>query len=404
MTRDPTARPAVARGLASSVYLPTFLFEIGIGAVYPILALAAVHLGASAVVASAAVGAYALGRILGSAFGGVVAARWGSPRGTLAGMAWTAGAAIVCATSGALPALVAGALLIGVGHALVHVSRQSQIVEAVTFDHRARALTTLAGIWRIANFIGPLVGAIVIQRHGLRGAFIFAALAMALGGVAVAATGSWKHHAHAPATTRLGPLAVARRNRRILSTLGLAVGLTGAVRAARLAALPLWAAHLGLSDGTVSVIFAVSAAVDMMLFLPAGHVMDRRDRRWTALPSTLLLGLGILALPLTSSVGGLTLVAIVIGVGNGWGSGLLMTLGSDVSPAEGRHVFLGLWMMLQDVGGLVGPAIISVGALAALPVGIVAVGAIGIGATGLLARWIPPWRLGEGARVASALD
>ena len=397
MTRDDAPRPAVARRLASSVYLPTFFFEIGIGAVYPILALSAVHLGASAAVASAAVGAYALGRMVGSAFGGLFAARWGSPSGTLVGMAWTTAAALVCAASGALPAFICGALLIGVGHALVHVSRQSQVVERVTFDYRARALTTLAGIWRIANFIGPLVGAIVIRHYGLRFAFVFAALAMACGGAALAATGAWRDSAHAPATRRMGPVRVAKANRRILSTLGLAVGLTGAVRAARLAALPLWASHLGLADGTTSVIFAVSAAVDMMLFLPAGYVMDRRDRRWTALPSTLLLSAGILALPLTSGVGGLTLAAIVIGVGNGWGSGLLMTLGSDVSPAEGRHVFLGLWMMLQDAGGLAGPAIIAVGALASLPVGIVAVGAIAFVATGMLSRWIPAHRASDGA-------
>ena len=399
MTRDESARPAVARSLVSSVYFPTFLFEIGIGAVYPILALTAIHLGASAAVASAAVGSYALGRMIGSAFGGLVAARWGSPSGALAGMVWTSGAALVCAASGALPAFIGGALLIGVGHALVHVSRQSQVVERVTFDYRARALTTLAGIWRIANFIGPLAGAVVIHHYGLRWAFVFAALAMACGGVALAATGARSDGIHAPAARQIGPLGVARANRRILSTLGLAVGLTGAVRAARLAALPLWAAHLGLADGTTSVVFAVSAAVDMVLFFPAGYVMDRRDRRWTALPSTLLLAAGILALPLTSGVAGLTLAAIVIGVGNGWGSGLLMTLGSDVSPAEGRHVFLGLWMMLQDAGGLVGPAIISAGALAALPVGIVAVGAMGIAATGLLARWIPPRRGGDAERL-----
>ena len=402
MTRDDAPRPAAARSLVAAVYLPTFFFEIGIGAVYPILALSAVRLGASAALASAAVGAYALGRMAGSAFGGVVAARWGSPKGALAGMAWTAAAALVCAASGALPALIVGALLVGTGHALVHVARQSHVVEKVSFGYRARALTTLAGVWRIANFAGPLVGAIVIHRHGLRWAFVLAALAMAVGGVALAATGSWRDGAHAPATRRPGPVRVARENGRILATLGLAVGLTGAVRAARLAALPLWAAHLGLADGTVSLVFAASAAVDMVLFLPAGYVMDRLDRRWTALPSTLLLALGILALPLTSGVAGLTLVAIVIGVGNGWGSGLLMTLGSDVSPTEGRHVFLGLWMMLQDAGGLVGPAIISLGALASLPVGIVAVGVIGVGATGLLARWIPPWRLSEGARAPEA--
>ena len=395
--QDGAPRPAVARNLASSVYLPTFFFEIGIGAIYPILALSPIRMGASAALASGAVGAYALGRIVGSSFGGGLAARWGSPLAALVAMVWTALAALVCAASTSLAPFILGAALIGVGHALVHVSRISQVVEIVPHQYRARGLTTLAGIWRIANFVGPLVGALVILNVGLRAAYVFAAAAMLVGGIALLGSPGRRSPAHAPQLQQVSPGRVIRENRRVLGTLGLAVALTGAVRAARIAALPLWAEHLGLSDGTASAIFAVSAAVDMVLFLPAGLVMDQRGRRWTAVPSTLLLGLGLLALPFTTGVATITVAAVVLGVGNGWGSGLLMTLGSDVSPTEGRQVFMGLWMVLQDAGGLAGPAIVSLGALASLPVGILAVGAIGVAATGLLARWIPPWRLSEGA-------
>ncbi len=403
MTRDDTPRPAVARSLASSVYLPTFFFEIGIGALYPILALSPVRMGASAALASATVGAYALGRIVGSSFGGGFAARWGSPRAALAGMGWTAMAALVCAASTALAPFIVGAVLIGMGHALVHVSRQSQVYEIVPSHFRARGLTTLAGIWRISNFIGPLVGALVIHHLGLRAVYVFAAAAMVVGGGALLWARAWRSAAHAPQARSIAPIRVMRENRRIFGTLGVAVALTNTVRAARLAALPLWAAHLGLPDGTASAIFAVSAAVDMVLFLPAGLVMDQRGRRWTAIPSTLLVGTGLLLLPLTNGVGTIAIAAMVLGLGNGWGSGLLMTLGADVAPLEGRQIFMGLWTVLQDGGGLAGPAIVSLGALASLPVGIVAVGAIGVVTTGLLARWIPPWRLSEGAR-APALD
>ena len=399
--QDGAPRPAVARNLASSVYLPTFFFEIGIGAIYPILALSPIRMGASAALASVAVGAYALGRIAGSSFGGGLVARWGSPRAALVGMVWTAFAALVCAASASLAPFILGAALIGVGHALVHVSRQLQVAEIVPGNMRGRALTTLAGIWRIANFVGPLVGALVIHSVGLRPAYVLAAAAMLVGGFALLAAPGRRSPAHAPQLRQVSPGRVIRENRRVLGTLGLAVALTGAVRGARIVALPLWAAHLGLSDGTASAIFAVSAAVDMVLFLPAGVVMDKWGRRWIALPSTLLLGLGMVALPLTAGVATITVVAVILGVGNGWGSGLLMTLGVDVAPAEGRQVFLGLWMVLQDVGGLVGPAIVSLGALASLPVGIVSVGAIGVAATGLLGRWLPSRRLSEGAGVVA---
>ncbi len=387
----------MARAIAFSVFAPTFFFEIGLGAIYPILALSVVRMGASAAIASAAVGAYALGRILGSSFGGVLAVRWGSPRGALAGIGVTVVAALGCAASTHVVAFFVAAVLVGFGHAFLHVSRQSQVVEIVPYQFRARGLTTLAGIWRIANFIGPLGGAVVIHNVGLRWAYVGAAIAMVIGGLVLVASGAWRERGHAPAGRKLTPLRVARENARVMSTLGVAVALTGAVRQARLVAIPLWAAHIGLADSTASAIFAVSAAVDMMLFLPAGLVMDQRGRSWTAIPSTLLLGIGLLALPLTSGLVSVTIVAIVLGLGNGWGSGLLMTLGSDVAPAEGRQIFMGLWMVFQDVGGLTGPAIVSLGALASLPVGLVAMGAVGIAATGLLRRWIPPWRLKEGA-------
>jgi MFS family permease len=313
-------------------------------------------------------------------------------------MAWTALATLFCAASTSVMPFIFGATLIGTGHALVHVSRQSQVVEIVPDQYRARGLTTLAGIWRIANFVGPVVGALVIHSFGLRAAYVFAAAAMLVGGIALLMARERRSPAHAPQPPRVSPARVIRENRRVLGTLGLAVALTGAVRGARIVALPLWAAHLGLPDGTASAVFAVSAAVDMVLFLPAGLVMDKWGRRWIALPSTLLLGLGLVALPFTAGVATLTVAAVILGLGNGWGSGLLMTLGFDVAPAEGRQVFVGLWMVLQDAGGLVGPAIVSLGALASLPVGILAVGAIGVAATGLLARWIPPWRLSEGAQ------
>ena len=396
MAGDDAPRRAVARALAFSVYSPTFFFELGIGAIYPILALSADRMGASAALASAAVGAYALGRIFGSATGGVLAVRWGSPRAALAGIGATTAAALGCAASTHLAFYFAAAAAVGLGHAFLHVARQSHVIEIVPYRFRARGLTTLAGIWRIANFLGPLGGAFVIHHFGLRWAYVAAAVAMAVGGATLLASGSWRVPPHPVDVRKVTPARVLRENARVFSTLGVAVALTAAVRQARLAALPLWAAHLGLADSTTSAVFAVSAAVDMVLFLPAGLVMDQRGRKWTAIPSTLLVGVGLLTLPLTTGLATISVVAVALGLGNGWGSGLIMTLGSDVAPAEGRQVFMGLWMVFQDVGGLVGPAIVSLGAIASLAAGVVAAGTVGVGATGLLHRSIPPWRLKAG--------
>lgn len=380
----------------TSAYLPTFLSEIGVGAIYPLLTLSVLDMDHSGAAASAVVGAYLAGRMLGSPWGGKLAALHGAAAATLWALAGTAIAALICAFAPDVWSFAAGAALVGVGHAAFHVSRQAQVVAVVPKKYRARSLTTLAGVWRISNFIGPVVGAALIAFAGLWLAYVFAAATIIAGAVALMPTHHWRERVHHVRAKQTSVREVVRENWRVISTLGVAVALTGALRAARLVAITVWAEHLGMSDERATAIFAVSAAVDMLLFWPAGVAMDKRGRRATAIPSTLLLAIGTLAMPLAWEVVGVTLLAVVLGVGNGWGSGLLMTLGSDVAPAHGRPIFTGIWMFLQDVGGLAGPALISLGALVALPLGFFAVGGIGAGTAGLLHKWIPPWRLQPG--------
>ena len=66
----------------------------------------------------------------------------------------------------------------------------------------------------------------------------------------------------------------------------------------------------------------------------------------------------MLALPLTQGAGTLLLAAMALGVGNGIGSGLIMTLGADHSPRHGRAQFLGVWRLMSDIGGSFGPALL----------------------------------------------
>lgn len=388
---------AAIRDLVPSVYLPTLVAELGVGAVLAVLALSPVRMGASGAVASAVVVAYGLGRIIGSAAAGALSSRRGSAVAMMLGLGAAGAASVALAVSTSVLPFAVAAMVFGAGHAVFHLGRQAVVVSTVPVGTRARALTTLAGLFRISNFVGPVVGALAIHAWGLRAAYVFAAGTIAAGMLVLALAPAWKRRAGHEAPTNSSALRVAREHRGVLGTLGLAVALTGAVRSARIVALPLWAEHIGLSDGAVSGVFALSAAVDMLLFFPAGWVMDRWGRRWTAVPSTALLALGILLLPLADGVGGVAILAIVLGIGNGWGSGLLMTLGADVAPARDRDVFLGLWMVLMDIGALLGPGVVALGALASLATGMVTVGAVGAASTVMLYRWVPGASL-EGRR------
>ncbi|BDZ47793.1 hypothetical protein GCM10025867_45070 [Frondihabitans sucicola] len=154
--------------------------------------------------------------------------------------------------------------------------------------------------------------------------------------------------------------------------------------------VPLWAHHIGLDPSQSSLIYGISGAVDAAVFYPAGYVMDRWGRKWIALPCTIVMGLSFLLMPLTHTFLVLTLVAVVMGFGNGIGSGIVNTLGSDASPAVGRPTFLGLWRELADGGSSLGPVLLSVvTGVAGLALGIVVSGFVGFAAAAALGRWIP---------------
>jgi MFS family permease len=179
-------------------------------------------------------------------------------------------------------------------------------------------------------------------------------------------------------------------HRRLFATLGLAILAVGAVRAARQTVLPLWSEHLGLSAAQTSVVFGIASAVDMALFYPAGKIMDRYGRLAIALPSMSILGVAMMTLPLTTGAISLTIVAMVMSLGNGIGSGIMMTLGADAAPPVGRIKFLGLWRVLSDSGNAAGPVVMSVVASAfTLAVGIVTIGSAGLLAAVALAIWVP---------------
>lgn len=170
----------------------------------------------------------------------------------------------------------------------------------------------------------------------------------------------------------------------------MAAGIDPGADLERQVAIPLWADHIGVSPTTTSLIFGVSGAVETALFYPAGLAIDRLGRRWVAVVSMTLLGASLVVLPLTSSAITLGATAALMGLGNGLGSGINMTLAADASPAIGRAAFLSVFRLCADVGNGVGPIMVSAATLATtLGVAIAAAGATAGIAALLMARWIP---------------
>ena len=219
--------------------------------------------------------------------------------------------AFLAGRAGSVTGLGMAVFVTGLANAVFSLARQAYLTEAVPIHARARAMSTLGGVFRLGSFIGPFAGALVVSRFSIGAAYAFAA-AMSLlppySSRSCPDVGRTPHadRAPGPATPQPSVLSVLRAHRRVLLTLGLGVLVISAVRASRQVIIPLWGEATGISPAATSLIFGISAGVDLLLFYPGGAVMDRFGRVWVAVPSMIIMGLGLLLLPLTTTALGIT--------------------------------------------------------------------------------------------------
>jgi MFS family permease len=384
------------RSVAVVAFGPATLFGLAEGAMLPVIALSSIDRGASTAIAALINALIGIGSIVTNIPSGILSTRFGERKAMLMAAAVAVIGLILCLVNlghGALSLVVfgLGVLLLGAASSVYTLARQSYLTEIVPPPMRARAMSTLGGTLRIGVFAGPFLSAGAEAVWGLPGAYYVSLVAMAGAAFLVYRVPDLeKTDEHRAAAAEVTSWGMIKQYWRIFGTLGLSVVLLSAIRQTRQVVIPLWAAHIGLSPTANSIIYGIAGLIDVATFYPAGKVMDAYGRRWVAVPSAAVLGLSFILMPFTHAAVTLTLAAMIMGFGNGIGSGIVMTLSADVSPEVGRPTFLGLWRELSDAGTGLGPLALSgVTAIAGLVAGITVSGVVGFAAAATLWAFIP---------------
>lgn len=349
------------RQLALAVYVPSFLLAFGQGVVLPTMPIYALRFTPSLGLVSFAVAALALGTMLSDVPSGMLLEKLGRRPMMLLGAGMVAVSSVGLAVSQVFPELVLWRMVAGLGTAFWGISRLAFVTDVVPIALRGRALSTFGGVQRIGTFVGPVAGGTIASFFGLRAPFLLAAMlclfAIIISFIFVpesrpvertSAHGRWR---------TLGR--VARTHKKDLVGAGTAQVFAQMIRSGRQIIVPLYGVQvLGLGVGTVGAIISASAMLDMSLFIPAGWLMDRMGRRYASIPSFVVMAIGMAMIPLAGGVVGLMAATAVMGLGNGLGSGAMMTLGADLAPREAPGEFLGLWRLVGDAGQMSGPLIV----------------------------------------------
>jgi MFS family permease len=345
------------RSIIAPALLPTFLFTVGEGAIIPLIPSLAAQVGADLATAGLIAALLLVGQLIGDLPAGWVVARIGERAAMLVSLAAAALGIAASALASTVAVLGLGMLVLGASAAVFGLARHALLTTAVPAAYRARALSTLGGVYRLGLMVGPFLGAIIITITGETGAVYWLSIA-ALTGVAASLVllpdpeGLLRrdHDVVRPPVAALDVLRTIRQRRGVLARLGIAALTVSALRASRQVLLPLWAVSIGLGDAQTATIIGATAAVDFALFYLGGWLMDRFGRLYTAVPSTLGLGLGFIVLAVSAGadhpVAWFIGVAIGLSVANGIGAGILMTMGSDLAGRTDPALFLGAWRLL----------------------------------------------------------
>ncbi len=395
------------RELWLAVYLPSVMLAVAEGMLVPVLPLYVAELGAGFALVGLALAGEAIGMLLGDLPAGALLRRFERKTVMLAGVALVGVSVALVPLFGAVSMVVVLRLVAGLGAAMWNLSRHAYLTESVRATARGRSIAAFGGAQRLGLLVGPVIGGLIGGAFGLEATFLAFALVAGLAfGVCVLFL---EQH---PAATmepskRLGHAAALRRvlvqQRRLLAVTGLGFVMAQTIRSGRRIILPMYGAvALGLDVESIGYVVSIAAAFDLALFPVAGFIMDRWGRKYAIVPCFAIQGLGMALVPLSGGFLGLALAGVVIGIGNGLGSGTMMTLAADLAPRDAIGEFLGVWRLIGDAGGMGGPVAVGVIAdLVTLASATLVIALIGLGASAVFAFGVPE-TLGREAPTGSA--
>ena len=408
-----SGKPFQLRQVGLAVYLPTLLFSAGEAAFIPIVPVIAQNVGANLATAGLVAGMLTLGIVVGDIPSGWIISRIGERMAML----WSTLIALFgagCALAATTPLVLgAGIFLIGLATSAFALARHAFLTTFVPVAYRARALSTLGGMFRAGAVAGPLLSSVVLAlTHAPLAAFwLMVAFTVSSGAVLLFMPDPEKTFGHAerlrdPAghvvTTgeleveqeSTGLIHTVRENWRVLARLGGASALVMVLRSGRSVLFPLWAVSIGMRDADTALIIGLATAIDFLLFFPSGQIMDKWGRLASIVPAMMLMSISLIVLSLTHDVSNpvfwFIATAFVFAIGNGIGSGILLTLASDLANKKNPAPFLGAWRFITDSGAALAPmGIAALTAAASLAIAAAATGVAGIVGVIMMMIYVP---------------
>jgi MFS family permease len=297
-------------------------------------------------------------------------------------------AAVFVLLGGGVPGLVAGSVLLGIGHLCSVVGQQALVANATPPGRHDTAF----GYYTFATSLGQALGpGVILLFGGTRtiphtGAIFASALALAalVLGVAVLLRPSRGTSGGRTGAEHGGMRGLMRRPG-LLRALTVSCVVLAAVDIT-LIYLPALGAERGIASGAVGVLLVLRGAASMTSRLFLGRLSRRLGRRHLLVGSVAVSALGLAVTVVPMPLWALAAVVVAVGFGLGAGQPLTMSWLAESTPPGLRGRAMSLRLTGNRVGQVVVPSIAGLLAAGAGAGGVLALTAAALAAAGLAAR------------------
>lgn len=352
-----------ARGLP--IYSTFFLWSFGTGANQLARPLFAASFGVPLALVALVTSSNSLAHLVTGPVTGYAMDRWGRKPMLIIGLVVRGVSLLLEFYTTSYPQYLALEFIGGIGVAMFTTGATILVADLSVRENRGRALAVRSMSSRLGAIAGPMVGAALAAAFDLRAIFLFNAASK----VVILAIVLWLIGETRPETATetgqrrhglaLDLLGAMFMNRPFLAIAAATFAISMMQQGLFAAIFPVYVTRsVGLSAPDVGTLITVAATMSLLVSLPNGYIVDLFGRK-----STLVPGLGVLAVAsylLATSGDHASVVAMVLvyGLGEGMCLGASQAYAMDLAPEDRRGSFLGVWSLLQNVGGITAPLLI----------------------------------------------
>ena len=341
------------------IFLTVFIDLLGFGIIIPLLPFYAEHFGASALAVGLLSTSFSVAQFLFAPFWGRLSDRIGRRPVILIGLAGSAASYALFAMAESLAMLFVARTMSGIAGANI-ATAQAFIADVTPPEHRARGMGVLGAAFGLGFVFGPAAGGF-LSRWGYAAPGWFAsalslvAFLLALAALPESLPREARTGGRRPSRLQSFRLAMERPHLPLVLAVYFLVITAFSSFESMFALYGAW--RFGLTAASIGYVFAfVGIVLATVQGLLVGRVVRRTGERRLVPAAILVLAGGLALVPLSGSVGALTLACGVIAVGMGFNGPSIMSVISQLADPRWQGGTLGISQALGSLARIVGPA------------------------------------------------